>query len=305
MKQLVRDAWRSGVRLLKECGIPHPSRETRWLLSAILNIEPTRLHLYWDQPFSSESGQVFKRMLTGRSRGIPLQYVIGTWEFMSCPLSVREGVFIPRLDTESWVEEVISWAQSAPSRGKVRLLDLCCGSGTIACACAFWIPRLMALGVDISEEAIRLARQNARQLGIEARTQFLVSDLFEVFRNQRRASFDLVLSNPPYIREDEWETLPDGVRFYEPKQALIGGPDGLEVIRRILDEGRDFLEKDGIMVIEHAPGQAVMLQEMLSQDLVLEFRRTITDLTGQPRATMIGHREIRKGAAAGEASGMG
>jgi len=285
----VREAWKEAVGLLKKAGVISPSREARLLLSSVLRTDPSRVHLFWDFGLEEEKLKKLHALLKERARGVPIQYLIGEWEFMSLPFYVEEGVFIPRLDTECWVEEVILFLKKASTR-ELLLCDVGCGSGIIGLSCAFWVPQVKLYGVDISERAIALSKKNARRLGIEDRCRFLRSDLFEVFKGQN-ILFDTVVSNPPYVKTGDWELLPKEIRFYEPREALLAGEDGLSIIRRLLLEGASFIKKGGLLFFEHDPAQSDFIRKEIEKLETWEYLYTIKDYAHKDRATVVKRKE--------------
>uniref|UniRef100_A0A7V3YGK4 Release factor glutamine methyltransferase n=1 Tax=Candidatus Caldatribacterium californiense TaxID=1454726 RepID=A0A7V3YGK4_9BACT len=282
----VRELFRKTVSVLHERGIPSPTREARLLLGKLLKTSPARLYLFWDQRVPEEDERMLQALVEERLLGVPLQYVLGEWEFFSLPFRLRRGVFIPRVDTEAWVEEAVVLLHFLSGKRKQLVgCDLCCGSGVIGLSCAFFVPGLVLYGVDISEDAVALALENARFLGLEERVTFLVGDLFSPFAS-RSLAFDVILSNPPYVPVAFWEKLEEGIRLYEPREALCGGEDGLEVIRRILCEAPRFLREGGFLFIEHDPAQKEAVAE-LGEKSGLTYVRALRDYTGSIRASVL------------------
>ncbi len=285
----VREAWKEAVGLLKKAGVVSPSREARLLLSSLLGTDPSRVHLFWDFDLDEKKLEKLRALLKDRARGVPIQYLIKEWEFMSLPFYVEEGVFIPRLDTECWVEEVILFLKKSGER-ELFLCDVGCGSGVIGLSCAFWVPRVKLYGVDILERAIALSKKNARRLDVEDRCAFLKSDLFEVFKGVN-ILFDVVVSNPPYVRTGDWGSLSEEIRLHEPKEALLAGEDGLSIIRRLLQEGFFWIKKGGLLFFEHDPAQSELIRKEIEKLKVWEYLYTIRDYTHKERATAVRRRE--------------
>ncbi|MCS7241860.1 peptide chain release factor N(5)-glutamine methyltransferase [Candidatus Caldatribacterium sp.] len=281
----VRELFRRTVRVFRESGIPFPAREVRLLLGKLLGTSPARVYLFWDRKVSEKEENLFAEFVNKRLSGIPLQYVLEEWEFFSLPFKVRQGVFIPRVDTEAWVEEAVLLLHFLSGRKeKLFVCDLCCGNGAIGLSCAFFVPAVSLFGVDISKEAVALAEENARVLGLAERSRFFVGDLFTPLTSQG-VTFDVILANPPYIAERDWEGLEASVRLYEPREALLGGVDGLEVIRRILAEAPLFLEDGGFLFIEHDPTQKEAVA-LLGERFGFARVREIFDYTGSVRASL-------------------
>lgn len=281
----VRELFSETVRLFRERSISSPTREVRLLLGKLLGTSPARIYLFWDWKVPEKGQKAFEELVHERLSGVPLQYVLGEWEFFSLPFRVRKGVFIPRIDTEAWVEEAILLLHFLSSkREKLLVCDLCCGNGAIGLSCAFFVPAVFLFGVDISKEAIALAEENATILGLGERARFFVGDLFAPFATQGM-TFDVILSNPPYVAEEDWEKLDASVRLYEPKEALLGGRDGLEVIQRILEDAPLFLRDGGFLFVEHDPRQREAVAR-LGERFGLTYVRELRDYTGCVRASV-------------------
>ncbi|MDK2897546.1 MAG: release factor glutamine methyltransferase [Candidatus Atribacteria bacterium] len=282
----VRDVWKELVKTLRERGVSSPAQEARFILSRVVDTSPSRLYLFWDLSLSLQQREKLSQMLEKRLSGFPLQYVLGEWEFMSLPFQIEPGVFIPRLDTEAWIEKAILFLKERAKGEPLLICDLGCGSGMIGIACAFWVPSLQLQGVDISWKAVELSRKNARSLAVENRTTFLISDLFSAFEG-KKVQFDTILSNPPYIPKDQWEQLSPEVKLYEPQLALLGGEDGLNIIRRIIQESPPFLKRGGRLYLEHDPDQLEALKTMVRNSPQLDYLESITDFTGKIRTSVV------------------
>lgn len=288
---LVREVWKDLVKTLRESQVLSPTREARLLLAQLLHTAPSRVYLFWDFDLDEKPLRELYTMLEKRLQGVPLQYILGEWEFLALPFRMERGVFIPRFDTEAWVEEAMLFLRLlAQRKDNVTVCDVGCGSGVIGISCAFWIPGLRVFGVDSSEKAVALSQQNAQRLGIADRICFLRSNLFEAFRDLD-ISFDAILSNPPYVPQEEWDGLAREIREHEPKEALVADQGGLGMIWRIVEEGIPFLKKGGVFFIEHDPRQKDKIQEGIQKYPSLEYVRSIEDYSGKTRASMLRKRE--------------
>ncbi|MGC8777617.1 MAG: peptide chain release factor N(5)-glutamine methyltransferase [Candidatus Caldatribacteriaceae bacterium] len=288
---LVKETWKDLVKILRENQVLSPTREARLLLARLLHTSPSRVYLFWDFDLDAVFLGNLYAMLEERLRGVPLQYVLGEWEFLSLPFEIERGVFIPRFDTEAWVEEAILFLRLLAQREpNISICDVGCGSGVIGISCAFWVPDLYVFGIDISEKAVELSRKNAQRLGVSDRTSFVRSDLFEIFHDSG-TRFDVILANPPYVPLGDWYSLSREIREYEPKEALVAGEDGLKVIWRIIEEGVHFLKEGGFFFIEHDPRQEESIQEKVRRIPLLEYVRSIEDYNGRTRASVLQKRE--------------
>jgi release factor glutamine methyltransferase len=181
---------------------------------------------------------------------MPVAQLVGYREFYSLRFRVNEDVLIPRPETEHLVVEAIACAKQI-ERDRVRIADLGTGSGAIAVALAKYLPNSDVTAVDCSPNALMIAEWNARQHDVEDRLEFVQSDLFEALDSAH--PFDIVCSNPPYISQAEYDALDPTVREFEPKQALLAGPQGTEVIEAILGSAPDYLTSGGHLIIEFSP----------------------------------------------------
>ncbi|MEI6157554.1 MAG: peptide chain release factor N(5)-glutamine methyltransferase [Atribacterota bacterium] len=287
----VRDVWRDVVSTLREHRFSAPTLEARLIMAEALSTASSRIYLYWDQEMDHGKKEKIERMLEKRLQGIPLQYVLGEWEFFSLTFKTQPGVFIPRLDTEAWLEEALIRMKMKYCEGVHTICDLCCGSGVIGITTAYWLPNITVYGFDISHESVQLSRENASRLRVQDRVIFFRSDLFAIMPTQPGLQFDCILSNPPYVRDDEWQSLSSEITQYEPKNALVAGMDGLDIIRRIFREGPAYLKPGGFLYIEHDPDQVDSIRDLLSGHTHLTYDHTIPDFQQKSRASVIYKKE--------------
>lgn len=199
-------------------------------------------------------------MLTRRLGGEPVAYITGVWEFMGLPMEVSPDVLIPRVDTEVLAESAINWLTGR--KMDARVLDLCSGSGCIGCAIAEAMPKTRVVLADISQEALAVSRRNIRRNALEGRVSLLRADVREA-PPIMLGSFDLVISNPPYIPTIDILTLDASVRDYEPIWALDGGEDGLELYRAILKNWVGVLRPGAMLMFEVGEGQAESVKDLM------------------------------------------
>jgi release factor glutamine methyltransferase len=194
-----------------------------------------------------EKQEQFEALIAKRSERIPLQHLTGVQNFMGLDFMVNKHVLIPRQDTEILVEEVLRDFHDG-----VHILDMCTGSGCILLSLLHYSNDTTGVGVDLSEEALKVAKANADQLGMTERVKLLHSDLFEAIDE----TFDLIVSNPPYIRSDVIKTLMPEVRDHDPRMALDGAADGLYFYRKIVEESGNYLKRGGQLFFEIGHDQA-------------------------------------------------
>ncbi|OGX23436.1 MAG: protein-(glutamine-N5) methyltransferase, release factor-specific [Omnitrophica WOR_2 bacterium RIFCSPHIGHO2_02_FULL_45_21] len=268
--------------------------EKEILLSSILNCP--RSSLYSGGLFlSAKVLKKLSRCLSLRSEGFPLQYILGEVEFFGLIFKLDKRVFIPRPETEILVETAINSAASLrPSVcGQIKILDIGTGSGCIAVALAKNLAKARIIAIDISREALEIARQNARLNGAEERIHFIQSDLLSALPHPLSA-YDLLISNPPYIRSQDIEHLQKELK-YEPRIALDGGCSGLDFYRRIIRQAPRLLKKDGLLLMEIGFGQYDKIKNIFEKtgnfkiiDLVKDYNKIERVIIGQRIAKKYG-----------------
>ncbi len=242
--------------LFEQSGIEDPAREAEMLVTGLLHIDRAALYTY-DAEMPQDRAQRIDDLAVRRTRGEPIQYLIGCVPFYGLTIYVGSGVLIPRPETELLVDEVIR-----QMRGKetppLTFLDLCTGSGCIALAIARHFRDATIYGVDASEAAMVYATQNALANDVH-NVCFKLGDLFAPVSTLR---FDCIVSNPPYVRRDEIKTLQREIREHEPLSALDGGRDGLDFYRRIFRDAPAYLKDNGMIMLEIGYGQSAALREL-------------------------------------------
>ncbi|MCS7233995.1 MAG: peptide chain release factor N(5)-glutamine methyltransferase [Synergistetes bacterium] len=236
----IREALNWTEDALRRAGINSPRKESECLLTLFLrkNLADIILHLDEDLPNEKD----YSIWVARRCCREPIQYILGEVVFLDFRFKIRKGVFIPRPETEILVEEVLRWVDEG------LILDLGIGCGNILLSMLAINKRLKGVGVDISDIAINLAKENAKSLGVEDRVLFLNSDWGESLRGWFK--FDAIVSNPPYIPYSEIWNLEPEVLLYEPIEALNGGEDGTLFYRRMFELAKDLLKRDGILAFE-------------------------------------------------------
>lgn len=247
--------------------------EARLLLEYIAGINRNELFLRGDETIEEEVLNKLNAALSKRLKHIPIQQITGYQNFMGLEFHVDENVLIPRQDTETLVEEILKLGSAG-----LDILDMCTGSGCILLSILNYLNGCNGLGVDISDKALEVARLNSKELGIDA--EFIQSDLFEAIDKNRR--FDIIVSNPPYIRSDVIPTLMEEVRVHEPIIALDGMDDGLYFYRRIIDEARTFLSRNGMLFFEIGYDQGEDVSRLMIEAGYKDVS-VVKDLSGNDR----------------------
>lgn len=272
----VQDAAREIEEALCRAGIDEARTVAEWLVAETVGIGRLDLLLSGDRAVSDEErARIIAR--AGRvAAGEPLQYVLGYTPFMGRDFLCDPRALIPRPETEELCEMVLA---TLPRDSAARTADVGTGTGCIAVTLALDRPRLRVRAIDLSPEALALARENARRLGVDGRIEWACADLLS---EEPDASYDLIVSNPPYVSEHEWERLDRSVRQYEPRVALVGGADGLEVIRRLSAQARRVLAPGGMLWLEIGNEQGPEVHALL-ESLGFTEVAVLRDLAGHWR----------------------
>ena len=212
---------------------------------------------------------------------MPIKYILGTCEFMGLDFYVEEGVLIPRGDTEILVEEVLKHISDDE---KLDVCDLCSGSGAIGISLAYYRKNINVDSIDYFEKPKEITIKNIRKHNLENRMRFIESDLLKAIIDEGK-KYDIIVSNPPYIREEEINNLMDDVRVYEPHTALSGGEDGLIFYRRIVDESKLVLKENGILAFEIGHDQGEDVKTLMEKNSFKDVR-VIKDLAGHDRVVI-------------------
>ena len=257
--------------------------ETELILTSLRSCH--RVDLYVDpQPLDSVQTKQLEEFQRRRANHEPLQYILGSCEFMGLKLCVDPRALIPRPETEILVETVLEKICSTVSPD---ILDMGTGSGNISIALAKHIKECRVTAVDFSKACLDLAEWNAKMNSVQEKIRFVHSDLFSALQTEgSQEQFDIIVSNPPYIPTHELDSLPPGLH-YEPRAALDGGEDGLDFYRRIFAECRPFLKPDGLMFLEIGAQQAKALEEILTSFSYLRLLEVRKDLCQRDRVVII------------------
>jgi release factor glutamine methyltransferase len=235
-------------------GIESPRFEAELLLAHALKTDRMRVILDAHRPLADGELAQYRELIRRRRAGEPVAYLRGVKEFYGRPFHIDKRVLVPRPDTEILVEVALRRTTATSMSG--RYLDLCTGSGCVAVSLARERPTSKVFAIDVSAEALVVATDNALRLGAIFQMSFLEGDLFEPLGPFAGLKFDLITANPPYITDADFATLPVDVRTFEPRVALTGGPDGLDVMRKVIEGARGWLRPGGVLAVEMGAGQA-------------------------------------------------
>ena len=275
----LKQLYKVGTVKLAEEGIEEFSLDAWYLLEYVTGVSKAMYFAEPERAVSEENADRYIDCIRRRAAHIPLQHITGEQEFMGYPFCVNEHVLIPRQDTEILVEEAIQ-----VMRPKMKVLDMCTGSGCIVlsilkmCREKYYMTDLQGIGADVSEEALKVARENGRRLGVPV--TWIQSDLFAKIPEEEK--YDVIVSNPPYIETAVIDTLQEEVRLHDPYIALDGKEDGLYFYRRIISEAGKYLKMQGKLMFEIGCDQAEAVEELM-KNAVYEQITVKKDLAGLDR----------------------
>lgn len=266
-----REAMEYGIRTLEEANIDNARTDAWYLLEMAGKIDRNYYYLHGEEELTIEQQKEYEIAIQKRTEHIPLQYITGEQQFMGLNFKVNSNVLIPRQDTEILVEEALKVI-----RPGMQVLDLCTGSGCIIISIMRNVPELMGFGVDISKQALLVAKENGRMNGVQVNWER--SDLFENINE----SFDIIVSNPPYIPTKVIDTLMPEVRDFEPMRALDGMSDGLFFYQKIIEQSSEYLKENGYLYLEIGHDQAAAVTELMDRAGFQKIQ-VVKDLAGLDR----------------------
>jgi release factor glutamine methyltransferase len=277
----VSEILKAAADVLQSSGIIEAGREAKSLLAFALSRNQTFLVAHPEYELSDAEKTRFQTVLERRARREPFQYIVGKQEFYGLDFAITKDVLIPRPETELIVENAIEILRKSEN---AKFCEVGIGSGCISISVLYHIKSASAIGLDISEKALTAARKNAEIHRVAERLKLKISD---VFHNLSDEKFDLIVSNPPYISNDEIQTLQPEVRDYEPLTALTDGVNGLSIIGKIIADAPKFLTDGGYILMEIGFNQAISVEEMFNKSVwrKVEF---LPDLQGIPRTVKAG-----------------
>ena len=278
-----------GIDILGKGDYFNPLLDAQILLSHLLDVDKIYLYTHSRDIVEERTVGEFLKLIELRKSRYPLQYIIGKQEFMGLDFKVKEGVLVPRPDTEILVESIIDIVEKGyfGERETINIADIGTGSGAITLSLAHFIKNAFVYSVDISKKALEVANENAKSLSLESRVKFLNGNILEPLYDEKlEKSIDILVSNPPYIPTKVIEKLQIEVSTYEPKLALDGGSDGLEFYRKIIEGSSQLIRKNGIIAFEIGHDQAEDIKKILIQNGNFKDIETITDLSGLDRVVI-------------------
>ncbi len=280
--------WATGF--FQEKGIDSPRLDAELLLGKILGLTRLQLYTQFDRPLDETELKNFKNLLKRRAAREPLAYILGEKEFFSLSLRVTPQVLIPRPETEELVERGLNFLKKNIDQGKgghLHILDLATGSGCILVALLKNLPGARGWGVDQSVSALEVAEENAGRHELQDRVTWIQHDLRQRWPAELEGPFDLITANLPYVSEQQYEQLQPEIRSFEPRAALVPGPEGIEAFRWVLPELPRHLKNDGLALFEIGEDQGMSVLQ-LAQQLSPRFSaKVFPDLASRDRVLAI------------------
>lgn len=292
MSLLVKEMLTMGEKQLMDSDIADATRDCKILYCYMMDIPFSKIILEYQEVLQDRLCDKYFELIDRRSKGEPVQYIMGSQEFMGIEFIVNENVLIPRQDTETMVEDALEIINAGSLRGEDMhvkrkewdILDLCTGSGAIGVSLARIANKVNVTCSDISEGAIKVAKENAQKHGLAKSMKFEQGDLFEPFNKHfRKQKFDMIISNPPYIKSSVIPTLQKEVCEHEPLSALDGGESGLDFYERIVSGVGSHLKKDGVLLMEIGNDQGEAVSGLLSRNGEFTSIRVLRDLAQRDR----------------------
>lgn len=228
------------------------------LQKALGDVDRLYIHLNLEKVLSEEEDNLFLKLINERLNNRPIAYIVGNREFMGLDFYVQEGVLIPRPDTEILVEEVI---EIGKNKGEIEILDIGTGSGAITVSLAKYLHNANLTSVDISDIALEVGKKNAISNNVDNKIEFIKSNLFTEIDKDKK--FDVIVSNPPYIRKKDVQNLESQVKDFEPYTALEGGEDGLDFYRKITEQAKLYLKENGVLAYEVGHDQSEDVSKLM------------------------------------------
>jgi len=267
------------VDYLKKHNIEDARLEGEILLAHALNLKRTDLYTQQHRNIETKEYRIIESFLQRRAEHEPTAYITGIQPFMSLDFFMDRSVLIPRPETENLVEVSIDLIQKSMVHGLLSIIDIGTGSGAIAVSLAKYLPNVKVIGIDPSLDAVKIAKRNAEYHSVEDRCQFTLGNMLEPLKEK----VDIIISNPPYIPSADIKNLQPEVRDWEPRNALDGGPDGLNYIRLLISESPSHLKQNGSLLVEFGVDQADKIKQLVKERENYQEIEIVKDYSGKPR----------------------
>ena len=267
-------------------GVDSPRLSAELLLCHVLKLERIQLYTLYDRVVQADQLTALRALVKRGAEHEPVAYLVGRCEFYSLPLKITSDCLIPRPETEHLVEQAVDFLRQRP--GPQYVLDLCTGSGCIAAAIAKNVKDVQVIATDICDNALKVAAENIQRHKLDEKVRLLCGDLFgAIIEGVDETQFDLIVSNPPYVSDNEYEKLERNVKKYEPKLALLAGVDGLDIYQRILEKVDGFLKPDGALMMEIGYAQGPAIQRILEEIGIFKEIKIEKDFANNDRIAIV------------------
>jgi release factor glutamine methyltransferase len=276
----IEAARRALAARLQSAGVESAELDARLLTSHALNLDLTGMIAAATRVLTAAESHRLEALASRRLAGEPVARILGQKEFWGLPFALSPATLVPRPDTETVVELALEMLRERPANKPLSIADLGTGTGAILLALLSELPGGTGIGTDISVEALETATANAALLGLSTRANFIRCD----YASALTGPFDLIVSNPPYIRTSDIAGLAVEVRDHDPRKALDGGPDGLDAYRALIPQAASILAPGASLVVETGQGQAAQIEALMTAAGLVPQRAPLTDLAGIPRA---------------------
>ena len=281
----LRELMKRAIEHLQKKGFPEPRLNVELLLAHALHCQRIELYTNFEKPLSAQEISEFRSLLKRRLAYEPVQYIIGSTNFMGLQFAVDRRVLIPRPETETLVEQTVFRCNALSDKKVISILEVGTGSGNVAVSLAKFVKNSIVTSIDNSPHALELARQNVLALGVEERVILELMDVYEPIDQLLRRRFDIIVSNPPYVSINEWELLRPEVRDYEPREATSDGADGYELYRRLIEIAPYVLHEGGTALFEVGDDMAFTVVSMMHEEGFYDLSAA-RDLQGMERVVI-------------------
>ena len=271
---------------LSKKGVENARLNAELLIGHVLHLNRVQLYLNFEKPVTAEELEQVRNLLKRRANHEPIQYILEETEFYSLKLKLNRHTLIPRPETEILIDAVLDQCKNFdPTPETIQILDIGTGSGNIAIALAKNLASAQITAIDIQDEALAIARQNAEYHQVQDRINFIHQDIFDL-KLSFLEKFDVIVSNPPYISSEEFDGLQVEVKNYEPYIALDGGHDGLAFYHRLTDLAPSLLAQEGFIALEIGANQAEKIKNIFANSTIFRYLEIINDLNKLPRVLL-------------------
>ncbi|MBS4538344.1 peptide chain release factor N(5)-glutamine methyltransferase [Clostridium sp. D2Q-11] len=286
MSATVKSLRQKGIEILTKTEYNNPSLEVELIICYLLDVDRVYVYTHPNRKVDDQIVDKFDKLIGKRKDGYPLQYILGHQEFMGLDFKISEGVLVPRPDTEILIEKIIK-SYDHIDKETINIMDIGTGSGAITLSLAYYIKNSYVYSIDISEQAIKVAKKNCDVLNLQDKVEFIHKDILEGFPKIDK-KLDVIVSNPPYIPSGDIEGLQVEVAKYEPRLALDGGEDGLIFYKYITTHAHELLAVNGLLAYEIGHNQGEEVKELMEMNGFKDIE-VIKDLSNNNRV-VIGRR---------------